>query len=116
MKVNDKLNGREVELVRQAFADLRTIAALVPGAQDRAVLLDLCTRLVPEGRSEASLSARELDVLACTATGQRNSEIAQVLHLKASTVKSYLCSALNKLGATSRHEAVAAARLAGLLP
>lgn len=116
MKVDDGLNVREIELIRQTFASLRTIASLTPGQADRAVLLELCARLVPDGSPKASLSAREIDVLACTATGKRNSEIAEVLHLKPSTVKSYLRSALDKLGATNRHEAVVAARHGGLLP
>lgn len=90
---------------------------MAPERDDKAVLLELCAKLVPAGgRSEASLSAREIDVLASAATGCRNSEIAQVLNLKPSTVKSYLRSAFDKLGATSRHDAVVAARRAGLLP
>jgi DNA-binding CsgD family transcriptional regulator len=44
------------------------------------------------------------------------SEAAKRLSLKPETVKSYLRSATAKLGAHTRHEAVAKARRARLLP
>jgi DNA-binding CsgD family transcriptional regulator len=58
----------------------------------------------------------ELDVLAQVALGCTNSEAAKRLSLKPETVKSYLRSATAKLGAHTRHEAVAKARRARLLP
>lgn len=116
MEVGDTLTTREMELVRQSFADLRVILARTPAKADKAALLGLCARLVPDGWRASVLSSREVDVLAHAATGCRNKEIAHLLHIEASTVKSYLCSAMNKLGATSRHEAVVAARRAGVLP
>jgi len=62
------------------------------------------------------LSARELDVLAQVALGCTNAEAAKRLSLKPETVKSYLRSGTAKLGARTRHEAVAKARRARLLP
>jgi DNA-binding CsgD family transcriptional regulator len=64
----------------------------------------------------AALSARELDVLAQVALGCTNAEAAKRLSLKPETVKSYLRSATAKLAAHTRHEAVAKARRARLLP
>jgi DNA-binding CsgD family transcriptional regulator len=84
----------------------------------RAQLRVLAERLA-RGRasgSVAALSARELDVLAHVALGCTNAEAAKRLSLKPETVKSYLRSATAKLSAHTRHEAVAKARRARLLP
>lgn len=64
----------------------------------------------------APLSPRELDVLVCVASGATNGAAAAALGLRPETVKSYLRSAMRKLGAHTRLEAVVAARRAGLLP
>jgi DNA-binding CsgD family transcriptional regulator len=65
---------------------------------------------------DASLTARELDVLAQVALGCTNGEVARRLSLRPETVKSYLRSASGKLGSRTRHEAVSRARSRGLLP
>lgn len=62
------------------------------------------------------LAPRELDVLACVAAGATNAVAADRLGLRPETVKGYLRSAMRKLGAHTRLEAVVAARRAGLLP
>ena len=62
------------------------------------------------------LAPRELDVLAQVALGKQNARVARQLGLTESTVKSYLSSAMRKIGAESRYEAVIAARRAGLIP
>ncbi|GCD93675.1 helix-turn-helix domain-containing protein [Embleya hyalina] len=62
------------------------------------------------------LTVREMDVLALVGVGRTNAEVAQALGVGAETVKSYLRSAMRKLGAHNRVEAVVAARAAGLLP
>ncbi|UNO39356.1 helix-turn-helix transcriptional regulator [Streptomyces sp. MST-110588] len=62
------------------------------------------------------LSPREVDVLACVASGATNAEVAERLGLRPETVKSYLRSAMRKLGARTRLQAVVAARRTGLLP
>ena len=83
----------------------------------RAQLRVLAERLARGRRwPAAALSARELDVLAQVALGCTNAEAAKRLSLKPETVKSYLRSATAKLGAHTRHEAVAKARRARLLP
>jgi LuxR family transcriptional regulator, regulator of acetate metabolism len=111
--------GGATEEIREVHAQLRRLAA-DPSAPPalRAQLRVLAERLA-RGRSDgaaAALSARELDVLAQVALGCTNAEAAKRLSLKPETVKSYLRSATAKLGAHTRHEAVAKARRARLLP
>lgn len=110
------------EGVREAHRELR---ALVPKVLDPALrdeLLAVCGRLasaagtrVP-GSREVQLAPRELDVLSCVAAGATNAVAAERLGLRPETVKGYLRSAMRKLGAHTRLEAVVAARRAGLLP
>jgi LuxR family maltose regulon positive regulatory protein len=63
-----------------------------------------------------SLSRRELEVLQLIAEGCTNQEIAQELVLSLYTVKSHARNIYSKLGVKNRTEAVARARLLGLLP
>jgi len=113
------LSGAATEEVREVHAQLRRLAA-DPSAPPalQAQLRVLADRLVRgrSGGTAAALSARELDVLAQVALGCTNAEAAKRLSLKPETVKGYLRSATAKLGAHSRHEAVAKARRARLLP
>ncbi|WP_107498744.1 helix-turn-helix transcriptional regulator [Actinacidiphila yeochonensis] len=62
------------------------------------------------------LTPRELDVLSAISSGATNAVAAERLRLRPETVKSYLRSAMRKLGAHTRLEALVAARRAGLLP
>ena len=111
--------GAATEEVREVHAQLRRLAAdpSAPPAlrAQLRVLAELLGRGRPSG-SVATLSVRELDVLAQVALGCTNAEAAKRLSLKPETVKSYLRSATAKLGAHTRHEAVAKARRARLLP
>ncbi|MGX8279083.1 MULTISPECIES: response regulator transcription factor [Streptomyces] len=110
------------EDVREAHRDLR---ALVPRVVDPALrdeLLEVCGRLAsasgvkaPAAR-QVRLAPREVDVVACVAAGATNAAAAERLGLRPETVKGYLRSAMRKLGAHTRLEAVVAARRAGLLP
>jgi LuxR family maltose regulon positive regulatory protein len=63
-----------------------------------------------------SLSPRELEVLEQIALGRTNQEIALALHLSLYTVKSHARNIFGKLDVKNRTEAVARARLLGLLP
>ncbi|WP_069741509.1 response regulator transcription factor [Streptomyces sp. EN23] len=110
------------EDVREAHRDLR---ALVPKVEDPALrdeLLEVCGRLASASGARAStgrevrLAPREVDVVACVAAGATNAAAAERLGLRPETVKGYLRSAMRKLGAHTRLEAVVAARRAGLLP
>ena len=76
----------------------------------------VAARLVNRLSSPApTLTARELDVLDAVAGGATNKEIAKHLFVSEATVKTHLVHINEKLGATSRTEAVALARRAGLL-
>jgi DNA-binding CsgD family transcriptional regulator len=110
------------ELVREAYAELRILAKDTDDAHVRERVESVCEKLSTLGstdsrpRSAPALSPRELDVIACVALGWTNARIANDLDLSVETVKSYLRSAMAKLLARSRLEAVVAARRLGLLP
>jgi DNA-binding NarL/FixJ family response regulator len=61
------------------------------------------------------LTRREYEVLRLAAEGKTNPEIAESTDLTRNTIKTYLQSALHKLGARNRVEAIARAGEAGLL-
>jgi len=114
-------SGAAWEQVREAHGALRALAQRVedPGVRDE--LLQVCGRLA--GASAPGFSARavglaprEVDVLSCVAGGSTNAATAKRLGLRPETVKGYLRSAMRKLGAHTRGEAVVAARRAGILP
>ncbi|MFG2575105.1 response regulator transcription factor [Streptomyces sp. NPDC048481] len=109
------------EQVREAHAALRALAPRIADPVLRAELLDACGLLAPGTSGEPErpavvLAPRELDVLACVAAGATNAAAAERLGLRAETVKGYLRSAMRRLGARTRGEAVVAARRGGLLP
>lgn len=112
----------EWEQVREAHAELRSIAQEITDPALRRRLQSVCDRLTRSARtgvrsaSGNPLSSRELDVLALVAFGCSNAEIGRRLGLLPETVKSYLRNTMRKLGTHSRTEAVVAARHAGFLP
>nr|WP_206440913.1 helix-turn-helix transcriptional regulator [Streptomyces scabichelini] len=111
--------GAGWEQVREAHGALRALAPRVDDPALRAELLAVCDRLAAAPAPAAGgvrLAPRELDVLACVAAGTTNAAAADRLGLRPETVKAYLRSAMRKLGAHTRLEAVVAARRAGLLP
>ncbi|WP_040816602.1 helix-turn-helix transcriptional regulator [Nocardia concava] len=110
------------EQLRDLHAELRGITQAVSEPAARSRLRDVTEKLarlvsgVAAPDDAVTLAPRELDVLAHVALGCTNSEAAQRLSVGAETVKSYLRSAMTKLGAHNRHEAVVRARRLGLLP
>ncbi|MEW1849309.1 response regulator transcription factor [Streptomyces albidoflavus] len=116
------------EEVREIHGELRTLAGRLPDPALRAELLAACTRLARAGQPGAVappgapklpptvLTPREVDVLVCVAGGATNAAVAGRLGVRPETVKGYLRSAMRKLGAHTRLEAVVAARRLGLLP
>ncbi|WP_371544406.1 helix-turn-helix transcriptional regulator [Streptomyces sp. NBC_00554] len=109
------------EEVREAHGALRALAPRILDPALRGELLSVCGRLAEAvspgpGPHDVGLAPREVDVLACVAAGATNSGAAERLGLRPETVKGYLRSAMRKLGAHTRWEAVVAARRAGLLP
>ncbi|WP_405824964.1 LuxR C-terminal-related transcriptional regulator [Streptomyces sp. NBC_01390] len=116
----DGHRGVAPDELRQVHAELRRIAQQVPDGDLRGRLLDAAGRLARPSDAPAApgpaLAPRELDVLAEVALGCSNAEAGRRLSLLPETVKSYLRSAMRKLGASTRFEAVVAARRQGLLP
>ncbi|MEZ7157045.1 response regulator transcription factor [Streptomyces sp. MAD19A] len=110
--------GAERERVREAHAALRALAPRIADPALRAQLLDACALLTARETPSGAvrLAPREVDVLAWVAAGATNGAAAARLGLTAETVKAYLRSAMRKLGARTRGEAVVAARRAGWLP
>jgi LuxR family transcriptional regulator, regulator of acetate metabolism len=110
------------EDVREAHRELRSLVPKVADPALRDELLSVCGRLASAAGSRTPescgvrLAPREVDVLACVASGATNAAAAKRLGLRPETVKGYLRSAMRKLGAHTRLEAVVAARRAGLLP
>ncbi|MEW1777123.1 LuxR C-terminal-related transcriptional regulator [Streptomyces sp. NPDC086777] len=111
--------GAVWEQVREAHAALRALAPRITDPELRAELLAACGLLAspaPAAEAEAVLAPREVDVLAWVAAGATNATVAERLGLRPETVKGYLRSAMRKLGAHTRGEAVSAARRTGVLP
>jgi two-component system, NarL family, response regulator DesR len=61
------------------------------------------------------LTDRETDVLRAAAGGDSTEEIGATLLLSPATVRNYLCSAISKLSARNRTDAIRIAREAGWL-
>ena len=118
----DRPTSPEWEDVRQAHAELRTIAHEVTDPFLRTRLQDICDRLTGSrtssdtGAEPNPLSSRELDVLALVALGCGNAETAGRLGIRPETVKSYLRNAMQKLDTHNRTETVATARRLGYQP
>ena len=117
----DVTGGAAWERVREAHGALRALAPRVVDPALRAELLAVCATLAPSpgpvpAARQVRLTPRELDVLACVSVGTTNATAGDRLGLRPETVKAYLRSAMRKLGAHTRLEAVVAARRAGLLP
>jgi len=64
---------------------------------------------------DSPLTARERDVLTAARPGQTVAEIASILFLSEGTVRNYLSSAIGKLGARNRTEAIQIAEARGWL-
>jgi DNA-binding NarL/FixJ family response regulator len=82
------------------------LATLTGGSQSR-------TGTAPS-QAFPELTARELQVLECVASGMDNDEIAGSLHLSGKTVRNYVSNILVKLGARDRTAAALAARRRGI--
>lgn len=63
-----------------------------------------------------SLTPREADVLSQIVSGKSNKQIAAVLHVEESTVKTHVNNLLAKLGVTDRTQAATAAIDRGIVP
>jgi len=116
--------------VRSFLDEGETIAQLLYQASEKGVFPEYCSYLLDEFSKEIAskpdssaraeglvepLSGREIEVLALIAKGYSNQEIAQELFLSLYTVKSHARNIFSKLCVKNRTEAVAKARMVGLL-
>jgi DNA-binding CsgD family transcriptional regulator len=99
----------------ELFARLRQVAARTTDSRTARELREIIDLELAPGQV-GELTARQIDVLALVALGLTNDRIASSLGLSLLTVKSYLRSAMARLAARTRYEAVVEARRRGLLP
>ena len=94
------------------------VAAIHAVAQGEVVLHPRVARKLLSGRPRGDdhlLSQREMQVLHHAATGARNRDIAEALGVGTRTVEGHLTSIFNKLGVSTRTEAIVQAAASGLL-
>lgn len=99
--VKDAPAARLAEAVRRVLAGERVIDP------------DLAAAALADGVNP--LTGRERDVLAASADGSVNAEIAEKLNLSEGTVRNYLSACIQKTGARNRAEAVRIAQEKGWL-
>jgi DNA-binding NarL/FixJ family response regulator len=84
-------------------------------------LRQIGARSIPRGPQRATratpagLTSREVDVARLLAEDLSNKEIASRLYLSPRTIENHVASILNKLGATTRGDAVVAATELGIV-
>jgi DNA-binding CsgD family transcriptional regulator len=110
--------GREqaARPLRAAAAAARSIGAL--GVLREVEALASRARIdvdAPEEAPGAGLTRREAEVLVHLAAGRTNRQIAEALYISPRTAGVHVSRILAKLGATTRGEAAAAGRLAGVI-
>ena len=91
-------------LLKDAPASELAAAIRAVAAGGRAIDPTLAAAAITEG--ESPLTPREHEVLAAAATHDTAAAIAARVHLSEGTVRNYLSSAMRKLGARNRREAV----------
>jgi LuxR family transcriptional regulator, regulator of acetate metabolism len=104
---------------REIYEELIAIARATSDRSVRDRLEALCGRLSPPVGPAANgaphLTGREREVLAEIALGHTTDEVAELLSIMPTTVKSYLKNIMGKLGTRNRVETLRAARRAGLV-
>jgi two-component system response regulator DesR len=100
-------------LLKDAPASELAAAIRAVAAGERAIDPSLAAAAITEG--ESPLTAREHEVLAAAAAHDTAGDIAAKLHLSEGTVRNYLSSAIRKLGARNRREAIEHANEKGWL-
>ena len=121
LAVEDEICGPFQPLLRQPPPGLVESLARAPASRLRDRLLAMLPTIDrPDGQTVAAtlqdpLSARELDVLRCIARGYSNQQISEALFISLHTVKSHARRINNKLGVERRTQAVAQAKVLGLL-
>jgi DNA-binding CsgD family transcriptional regulator len=105
----------EPVLAAQLAALLRSVPGLRLANDGEQADVTMVASLSPSGESDTALTPRELEVLALVAEGASNKTIARRLGISVHTAKFHVGSLLDKLDATGRTDAVAAAARLGLI-
>ncbi|MFE2021153.1 response regulator transcription factor [Streptomyces sp. NPDC056452] len=105
--------GADAFLVKDAPASQLAAAVRKVLAGERVIDPALAAAALADGASP--LTDRERDVLRVAADGSTNAEISDALHLSHGTVRNYLSTAIQKMAARNRAEAVRIAREKGWL-
>ncbi|WP_371662422.1 DNA-binding response regulator [Streptomyces sp. NBC_00280] len=105
--------GADAFLVKDAPAAQLAEAVRKVLAGERVIDPTLAAAALADGANP--LTDREREVLRAAADGATNAELAQTLHLSQGTVRNYLSTAIQKLTARNRTEAVRIAREKGWL-
>ncbi|WP_326745033.1 response regulator transcription factor [Streptomyces sp. NBC_00121] len=106
-------SGADAFLVKDAPAAQLAEAVRKVLAGERVIDPTLAAVALADGASP--LTERERDVLRTAADGSTNAEIATALHLSQGTVRNYLSTAIQKMAARNRAEAVRIASEKGWL-
>jgi two-component system NarL family response regulator len=106
--------GAKAYILKDISADalVSCIRAVLAG---RTYLAPAAAAKLAERVTQVQLTPRELTALRLIADGQSNKEIAQTLSISERTVKTHLAHLFEKLGVTSRTEAVRVAMRRGLV-
>ncbi|MFF3372730.1 DNA-binding response regulator [Streptomyces sp. NPDC002680] len=106
-------SGADAFLVKDAPAAQLAEAVRKVLAGERVIDPTLAAAALADGANP--LTDREREVLRAAANGATNAELAAMLHLSQGTVRNYLSTAIQKLTARNRTEAVRIAREKGWL-
>jgi DNA-binding NarL/FixJ family response regulator len=101
------------ELFKAIRAVYRGESLIQPVVASR--VLDKLAELSRKNPGAETLSEREVEVLRLMAKGDSNSNIAELLSITQSTVKTHITSIFQKLGVTTRTEAVTTALKRGII-
>jgi DNA-binding NarL/FixJ family response regulator len=110
----------DVEAVQEGLRILDELGARPAAALARRTLRGLGVSAVPRGpkpttrTNPAGLTDRQLDILRLLAGGRTNAEIAARLVVSVRTVDHHVSAVLQKLGVTSRRDAVTAVATLGI--
>jgi DNA-binding NarL/FixJ family response regulator len=107
--------GFEIVSVGASAAEVSSVADVIISARDAAIATRATSRDDDDTPAGVLLSNRERQVLGLLADGLGNKQIAARLGISTNTVKTHLELLFDKLGVSSRTEAVATAARRGLL-
>jgi DNA-binding CsgD family transcriptional regulator len=105
----------EIVSIGASAANVSPAADVVVTARDGAIAMRPANAGVEDAPAEPLLTNRERQVLGLLADGLGNKQIAARLGISTNTVKTHLELLFDKLGVSSRTEAVATAARRGLL-